>query len=431
MCEHAEKSMTELSDLDPQAYEILQAERARQRRTLNLIASENHTSPAVQEATGSVLSDKYAEGHPGRRWYHGCDVVDRAEQLAMDRATELFGADYANVQPHSGSSANVAVYLAMLQPGDTIMGMDLGHGGHLSHGLSANFSGLFYRSVSYGVREDTERVDMDEVRDIALREKPKLIIAGASAYPRVIDFDAFGQIAREVGAYLMSDIAHIAGLVAGKVHPSPLPASDFVTTTTHKTLRGPRGAMILCATEHSKAIDTAVFPGLQGGPFMHEILAKAIALGEALRPEFSQYARQVISNAQALAETLTEKGWRMVSGGTDNHLMLVDLRSRDEGLTGSMAAGWLDDAGLVANKNKIPFDSRPPTNPSGIRLGTPAVTSRGLTEAHMRRIGQWIDEILASNGDAETIARVRGQVDEVCNACPITNQQRADGGTGL
>ena len=418
--------MTHLSNLDPQAYEILQDELARQRGTLNLIASENHTSPAVQEATGSVLSDKYAEGHPGKRWYHGCEVVDRAEQLAMDRATELFRADYANVQPHSGSSANVAVYLAMLKPGDTILGMDLSHGGHLSHGLTSNFSGLFYRSVSYGVREDTETVDMDAVREVALRERPRLIIAGASAYPRVVDFDTFGAIAREVGAYLMSDIAHIAGLVAGKVHPSPLPASDFVTTTTHKTLRGPRGAMILCRAAHAKAIDSAVFPGLQGGPFMHEILAKAIALGEALRPEFAAYAQQVVANARALAETLAGKGWRLVSGGTDNHLMLVDLRSRDDGLTGGTASGWLAEAGLIANKNKIPFDTRPPADPSGIRLGTPAVTSRGLKEAEMRRIGGWIDEILTGGGDARTIARVRRQVNEVCQAFPIANQQPGD-----
>ncbi|MHC4717950.1 MAG: serine hydroxymethyltransferase, partial [Planctomycetota bacterium] len=375
------------------------------------------------------LSDKYAEGHPGRRWYRGCDVVDRAEQLAGDRAKALFGAEYANVQPHSGTSANVAVYLAVLKPGDTILGMDLGHGGHLSHGLSANFSGLFYRSVSYGVREDTEVVDMDAVRDVALRERPKLIIAGASAYPRTVDFDAFGRIAREVGALLMSDIAHIAGLVAGKVHPSPLPASDFVTTTTHKTLRGPRGAMILCRAEHAKAIDAAVFPGLQGGPFMHEILAKAIALNEALQPDFARYARQVVANARALAETLASKGWRLVSGGTDNHLMLVDLRSRNDGLTGMAASGWLAEAGLIANKNKIPFDSRPPTDPSGIRLGTPAVTSRGLREPEMRRIGQWIDEILTANGDADVIAGVRGQVDEVCEAFPIANQQPAPADT--
>jgi len=417
--------MTYLSKLDPKAYGIIQDELARQRGTLNLIASENHTSPAVQEATGSVLSDKYAEGHPGKRWYRGCDVVDRAEQLAMDRATELFGADYANVQPHSGSSANVAVYLAVLAPGDTILGMDLGHGGHLSHGLTSNFSGLFYHSESYGVSEPTETIDMDAVRDTALRTRPRLIIAGASAYPRVVDFDAFGAIAREVGAYLMSDIAHIAGLVAGKVHPSPLPASDFVTTTTHKTLRGPRGAMILCRSQYAKAIDSAVFPGLQGGPFMHEILAKAIALGEALQPEFAEYARQVVANARALAETLSEKGWRLVSGGTDNHLMLVDLRSREDGLTGTVASGWLAEAGLIANKNKIPFDSRPPTDPSGIRLGTPAVTSRGLKEAQMRSVGLWIDEILTSEGDPETIAGVRGQVSEVCEAFPIANQQSA------
>ncbi|OPX24202.1 MAG: serine hydroxymethyltransferase [Planctomycetales bacterium 4484_123] len=417
--------MTYLSETDPEAYDILQAERTRQRSTLNLIASENHTTPGVHEATGSVLSDKYAEGHPNDRWYRGCEAVDRAEQLAIDRAKSLFGAEHANVQPHSGSTANTAVYLAALEPGDTLMSMDLAHGGHLSHGLETNYSGIFYKVASYTVSRSTERIDMDAVRDLALKARPRLIIAGASAYPRIIDFDAFGEIAREVGAYLMSDIAHIAGLVAGGAHPSPLPASDFVTTTTHKTLRGPRGAIILCRRQYARRIDAAVFPGLQGGPFMHEILAKAIALADAAGPQFAQYAHQVVANSRALAETLAEKGWRLVTGGTDNHLMLVDLRSRDEELTGHVASGWLDEAGIVCNKNKIPFDSRPPSQPSGLRLGTPAVTSRGLKEAQMRQLGEWIDQVLSSRGNADVIAKVRGGVKEMCEEFLAPNQ-RAD-----
>ena len=415
--------MTYLSETDPEAYDILQAERTRQRSTLNLIASENHTTPGVHEATGSVLSDKYAEGHPNDRWYRGCEAVDRAEQLAIDRAKSLFGAEHANVQPHSGSTANTAVYLAALEPGDTLMSMDLAHGGHLSHGLETNYSGIFYRVVRYTVSRSTERIDMDAVRELALKARPRLIIAGASAYPRIIDFDAFGEIAREVGAYLMADIAHIAGLVAGKVHPSPLPAGDFVTATTHKTLRGPRGAIILCRRQYARQIDAAVFPGLQGGPFMHEILAKAVALGNAARPEFAQYARQIVANARVLAETLVEKGWRLITGGTDNHLMLVDLRSRYEELTGHVASGWLAEAGIICNKNKIPFDSRPPSQPSGLRLGTPAVTSRGLKEPQMRQLGDWIDQILSSRGDPDVIARVRADVREMCREFLAPNQQ--------
>jgi len=411
-----------MSVSDPEAYGVLRAERERQKHTLNLIASENHTSPAVQEATGSVLSDKYAEGHPGNRWYRGCEAVDHAEQMAIERAKALFGAEYANVQPHSGSSANVAVYMAMLSPGDTIMGMDLAHGGHLSHGMQTNYSGRFYKIVNYTVSESTEMLDMDAVRDVAMKARPRLIIAGASAYSRTIDFTAFAAIAREVGAYLMSDIAHIAGLVAGKVHPSPLPGSDFVTTTTHKTLRGPRGALILCREEFAKQIDAAVFPGLQGGPFMHEILAKAIAIGEAGRPEFAAYARQIVANAKALAETLSEKGWRLVAGGTDNHLMLVDLRSRDGELTGHVASGWLAQAGIVCNKNKIPFDTRPPSQPSGLRLGTPAVTSRGLKEPQMRQIGLWVDQVLTSGGDAGIIASVHAEAADLCRDLPVPNQ---------
>jgi len=314
--------MAYLSGSDPEAADILESERSRQQTTLNLIASENHASPGVRQATGSVLADKYAEGLPQRRWYCGCEQVDRAEQLAIDRAKALFGAAHANVQPHAGTSANIAVYMAALRPGETIMGMDLTHGGHLSHGRSANYSGKTYKVASYRVREDTERLDMDAVREVAVKARPKMIIAGASAYPRVIDFDAFGRIAREVGAWLLSDIAHIAGLVAGGVHPSPLPGSTFVTTTTHKTLRGPRGAIILCGAEWADRIDAAVFPGLQGGPFPHEMLAKAVALAEAATPEFAAYARQIVANAKALADALTERGWRLVTGGTDNHMVL-------------------------------------------------------------------------------------------------------------
>ena len=417
--------MSSLSQSDPQAFEILQAERNRQKNTLDLIASENHASAAVLEATASALADKYAEGYPGRRYYCGCEHVDRAEQLAIDRAKSLFGAEHANVQPHSGTSANLAVYLAALRPGETIMGMDLSHGGHLSHGQPANYSGKHFNVVSYTVSEQTEMIDVDAVRDLARKTRPRLIIAGASAYSRIIDFDAFGRIAREVGAHLMSDIAHIAGLVVGGVHPSPVPASTFVTTTTHKTLRGPRGAIILCQGAWAKKIDAAVFPGMQGGPLMHEILAKAVALGEAAKPEFAEYARQIVANAKALAETLMERGWRVVTGGTDNHMLLVDLRSRDEELTGRRAATWLAAAGLIANKNKVPCDARPPSETSGVRFGTPAVTTRGLKEPHIRQIGRWTDQILTSAGDAKVAARVRRDVLSLCRDFPVPNHEPA------
>ncbi len=419
--------MTALSQNDPEAFDILQDERNRQHNTLELIASENHASAAVLEATGSVLTDKYAEGYPAHRYYRGCRPSDRTEQLAIDRAKALFGAEHANVQPHSGTSANIAVYLAALKGGDTIMGMDLSHGGHLSHGLGLNYSGIFYNAVFYTLNEQTEMLDMDAVRDLALKERPKMIIAGASAYPRKIDFEAFGRIAEEVGAYLLSDIAHIAGLVAGGVHPSPVPHSTFVTTTTHKTLRGPRSAIILCRNEWAKKIDSAVFPGLQGGPFMHQILAKAVALCEAARPEFADYAAQVVANAAALADTLMEKGWRLITGGTDNHLMLVDLRSRDENLNGHDASGALAAAGLVANKNVIPFDPRPPMQTSGLRFGTPAVTTRGMKQPEMKQIGQWIDEILTNHDDESIIERIGSKVLEMCEAFPVPNQNQAIG----
>lgn len=417
--------MTALSHADPEAFGILQAETDRQHNTLELIASENHASAAVLEATGSILTDKYAEGYPERRYYRGCRQSDRAEQLAIVRAKALFGAEHANVQPHCGTSANIAVYMAALDPGDKTLGMDLSHGGHLSHGLGLNYSGIYYNAAFYRVNEQTERLDMDAVRDSALKIRPKMIIAGASAYPRTIDFEAFRRIADEVGAYLLSDIAHIAGLVVGGVHPSPVPHSTFVTTTTHKTLRGPRSGIILCRNEWAKRVDSAVFPGLQGGPFMHQIIAKAVALGEAARPEFTDYAKQVVANAKVLAETLMEKGWRLVTGGTDNHLMLVDLRSRDENLNGHVASGALAAVGLVANKNVIPFDPRPPMQTSGLRFGTPAVTTRGIKEAQMRQIGEWINEILTNYEDEDLIARIGKKVLEMCEAFPVPNQERS------
>lgn len=413
--------MARLSESDGEAFDILQAERNRQQTTLELIASENHASEAVLEAAASALSDKYAEGYPGQRYYCGCENADRAEQLAIDRARGLFGAEHANVQPHSGTSANIAVYLAALEPGDTLMGMDLAHGGHLSHGQAANYSGKHFKVVSYAVSRQTERIDLEAVRDLARRVRPKLIIAGASAYSRIIDFDAFGRIAEEVGALLLSDIAHIAGLVAGGAHPSPVPASTFVTTTTHKTLRGPRGAIILCRAEWAERIDAAVFPGLQGGPFMHGILAKAVALGEAARPEFAAYARQIVANAKALSETLMERGWRVVAGGTENHMFLVDLGSRDEDLTGHEAANRLAAAGLIANKNKIPFDTRPPSQASGVRFGTPALTTRGLKEPQIRRIGEWIDRILTGDGERRIADDVRAEVLGLCQDFPVPN----------
>ncbi len=417
-----DKIMTALSQTDPEAFGILQAESSRQHSTLELIASENHASAAVLEATGSVLTDKYAEGYPGHRYYRGCRQSDRVEQLAIARAKALFGAEHANVQPHCGTSANIAVYMAALDPGDTILGMDLSHGGHLSHGLRLNYSGIYYKAVFYTLDKQTELLDMDAVRDLALKERPKMIIAGASAYPRTIDFEAFGKIAAEAGAYLLSDIAHIAGLVAGAAHPSPVPHSTFVTTTTHKTLRGPRSGIVLCKNEWAKKVDSAVFPGLQGGPFMHQILAKAVAMGEAARPEFTDYAKQVVANAAALAETLMEKGWRLVTGGTDNHLMLVDLRSRNENLTGHVASGALAAARLVANKNVIPFDPRPPMQTSGLRFGTPALTTRGMKETQMTQIGEWIDQILTNHEDEDLIARIGKEVLEMCGVFPVPNQ---------
>jgi len=413
--------MNSLQDVDPQIAAAVEAEKKRQAETLELIASENHVSSPVLEALGSVLTDKYAEGYPGARCYCGCENVDRSEQICIDRAKKLFGAEHANVQPHSGTSANLAVYVAALSPGKKIMAMNLAHGGHLSHGKSINLSGMLYRVVYYGVRKDTERLDMDQIRDQARKERPDMLIAGASAYPREIDFQTFGAIADEVGALLLCDIAHIAGLVVGGAHGDPVPHSAFVTTTNHKTLRGPRGGIILCRKEWANAIDRAVFPGLQGGPLEHVIAAKAVALGEAMHPKFRDYARAIVVNAKALAEGLRRRGWRLVSGGTDNHLMLVDLHSRMPDLNGQEAAGMLSAAGLVSNANPIPFDPPSPANWSGVRLGTPAVTSRGLGPEQLEPVAEWIDRVWSSRGDEDTIAKVRGEVIEMCRQHPVPN----------
>ncbi|NIA06371.1 MAG: aminotransferase class I/II-fold pyridoxal phosphate-dependent enzyme [Actinobacteria bacterium] len=409
----------EVAKVDPLAAEILAAEERREQNSLNLIASENYASRAVRQATASVLTNKYAEGLPGKRFYHGCEWADSIEQLAIDRAKKLFGTDHANVQPHAGSQANMAVYFAVLKPGDTILGMNLSHGGHLTHGLGANFSGRIYKSLHYGINRTTERIDMDQVREMALKHRPKLIICGASAYPREIDFAAFGEISRECGAMLMADIAHIAGLVAAGLHNSPAQAADFVTTTTHKTLRGPRSGIAMCKAQYAKALDSAVFPGLQGGPLLQQVAAKAVALAEANRPEFKQYGRSIIDNCQALAEELLSRGYHLVSGGTDNHLLLIDLRANYPDITGQQAADWLERANIVVNKNSIPFDQRPAAVTSGVRLGTPAITTRGLGQDQTRQLAGWIDEVISSNGDESLLARVKQQVLQICEAFPI------------
>lgn len=380
--------LDELNSVDPEIKDAIEQELERQRRNIELIASENIVSKGVMAAMGSVLTNKYAEGYPGKRYYGGCEKVDIAENLAIERAKELFGAEHANVQAHSGAQANMAVFFAVLKPGDTVMGMNLAHGGHLTHGSPVNMSGKQYNIIPYGVKEETGTIDYDEVRRLALEHKPKLIVAGASAYSRVIDFKFFGEVAKECGAYLMVDMAHIAGLVAAGVHPSPVPYADFVTTTTHKTLRGPRGGLILCKQEHAKLIDKAIFPGIQGGPLMHVIAAKAVCFREALQPEFKEYAQQVVKNAQALAEGLLSHGINLVSGGTDNHLMLVDLRGK--GITGKELEKRLDEVNITANKNAIPFDPEKPFVTSGVRLGTPAATSRGMKEEDMKEIADVI-----------------------------------------
>jgi glycine hydroxymethyltransferase len=408
-----------LKSADPDLYEAIRKEALRQSSQLELIASENFVSRAVLDALGTVLTNKYAEGLPGKRYYGGCEWVDVAENLARDRAKELFGADHANVQPHSGAQANQAVYLTFLKPGDRFLGMNLSHGGHLTHGSPVNFSGMLFQVSAYGVRESDARIDYDALREQARRERPKMIIAGASAYPRTIDFAAFGEIAREVGAVLMVDMAHIAGLVATGLHPSPVPHADVVTTTTHKTLRGPRGGMILCQEQHAKGIDKSVFPGLQGGPLMHVIAAKAVALKEALEPEFKSYSRQIIANARTLADGLMDRGFGLVSGGTDNHLMLVDLRKSHEDLTGKDAEHALELAGMTVNKNTVPGETRSPFVTSGLRIGTPALTTRGMAEPEMARIAGWIAEVLDAPTDEGRAARVRAQVVELCEAFPL------------
>jgi glycine hydroxymethyltransferase len=409
--------MSSLKTVDPEIYEVIRRETERQAYGLELIPSENFVSDAVLEATGSVLTNKYAEGYPGKRYYGGCEFVDQAESLAIERAKALFGAEHANVQPHSGSQANMAVYMSVLEPGDTMLGMNLSHGGHLTHGSPVNFSGKLYKVVPYGVREDTETIDYDQVRALALEHRPKLIVIGASAYPRFIDFAAFRKIADEAGTMLMADIAHVAGLVAVGLHPNPVPYCEFVTTTTHKTLRGPRAGMILCREAMAKKLNSAIFPGIQGGPLMHVIAAKAVALKEAMRPEFKEYQAQIVRNAQAMAGAIARRGHRLVSGGTDNHLFLVNLK--DTPLTGKDAQDALERVGITVNKNTVPFETRSPFVTSGIRAGTPAITSRGMKEPEMERIGGWIADILEAPSDEATAKRVAASVREICKAFPL------------
>jgi glycine hydroxymethyltransferase len=406
-----------LAETDPDIAAAIRDERHRQNSGLELIASENFVSRAVLEAAGSVLTNKYAEGYPGKRYYGGCEFVDVVERAAIARAKALFGAEHANLQPHSGAQANMAVYLTLLQPGDTVLGMNLSHGGHLTHGHPLNFSGKLYTIVPYGVRKDDERIDYDELDRLADEHKPKMIIVGASAYPRVIDFDRFRRAADRVGAAVFTDMAHIAGLVAAGVHPSPVPHSDFVTTTTHKTLRGPRGGLVLCRERYAKDLDRTVFPGVQGGPLMHVIAAKAVCLKEATEPSFADYQRQIVANASRLAAALVAAGFRLVSGGTDNHLMLVDVFSK--GITGKVAEAALDKAGITVNKNAIPFDPNPPMVASGIRIGTPAVTTRGMREAEMDTIGELIARALMAPTDDRALAMVRTEVETLCRTFPL------------
>lgn len=409
--------LEQLRKTDPEIYDVVVGEMERQRNHIELIAAENFVSEAVLCASGSVMTNKYAEGYPGNRYYGGCQFMDVAENLACDRAKAIFGAEHANVQPHSGSQANMAVLFAILKPGDTILSMALAHGGHLSHGAKKNVSGMLFNVVSYGVSHETERIDMDEVRDKARKHRPKLIIIGASAYPRIIDFPAFKEIADEVGAMTLVDIAHIAGLVAAGLHPNPVPYADFVTLTTHKTMRGPRGGIVLCHANYAKTIDSLVFPGIQGGPLMHTIAGKAVALKEALRPEFKTYQKQILANCQCLLGEMRNAGYRIVSDGSDNHLFLVDLQSHD--VSGQQATVLLEEAGIIVNKNLIPFDPKPPAQASGVRIGTPATTTRGMKEPEMKQIAKWIDQVLSNPHDAALRNRIRHEVKELCDRFPL------------
>jgi len=418
-----------LSEVDPEVFAAIENEQRRQHEGLELIASENFVSEAVMEAAGSVFTNKYAEGYPAKRYYGGCEFTDVVENLARERAKQLFHAEHANVQPHSGSQANAAAYSSVLQPGDTIVGLDLAHGGHLTHGHKLNFSGKLYKVASYGVRKDTETIDYDELEQLAMREKPKLIIGGGSAYPRIFDFQRMRAIADLCGALFLVDMAHFAGLVAAGVHPSPVPHAQFVTTTTHKTLRGPRAGMILCKQEYAAAVDKNVFPGHQGGPLVHIIAAKAVAFKEALEPSFTDYARQIVANAKVLAHTLADAGFRIISGGTDTHLMLIDVFAK--GMLGSEAEAALGKAGITVNKNAIPFDVNPPLKPSGIRIGTPAVTTRGMREEEMRQIGRWIAEALEHRSDEKALDRIRHQVFELAEQFPLYAERRSGAGVAM
>ncbi len=406
-----------LENFDSEISAAIRRETERQEYSLEFIASENFVSERVLEAQGSVLTNKYAEGYPGKRYYGGCEFVDEAERLAIDRARELFGAEHANVQPHSGSQANMAVYFATCQPGDTVLGMNLAHGGHLTHGSPVNFSGKLFNIVPYGVKKETGTIDYDEVERLAEEHRPKLIVVGASAYPRVIDFEAFRRVADKVGAPVMVDMAHIAGLVAAGVHPSPVPHAEFVTTTTHKTLRGPRGGMILCHEEFAKKLNSNIFPGIQGGPLMHVIAAKAVAFKEALQPDFKTYAQQVVKNARTLADELMSRGFNLVSGGTDNHLLLMDFTETE--LTGKVAEETLEQAGITVNKNAVPFDTRSPFVTSGIRIGTPAATTRGLKESEMKKVAEWIERALGNIGEEAALKGIRNEIREFCGSFPL------------
>lgn len=410
-------SLDALQTTDPEVYAAIDAEEERQRNKLLLIASENFASPAVLAAQGSLMTNKYAEGYPGKRYYGGCQHVDQVEDLAIQRCKQIFGADHVNVQPHSGSQANMAAYLSVLKPGDTILGMDLAQGGHLTHGSKVNFSGMIFRAFSYGVDRQSETIDYEAVRKLAEECRPRMIVVGASAYARTLDFPKFQAIAQAVGAYLMVDIAHIAGLIAAGLHPNPVPYADFVTTTTHKTLRGPRGGVVMCKAEHAKAVDKFVFPGMQGGPLMHVIAAKAVAFKEALSPGFKRYQQQVIANARTLAQGLLDRGYKIVSGGTDTHLMLVNLTNK--GITGKEADAALDAAGIIVNKNAVPYDEKPPAVASGIRLGTPIVSTRGMKETEMKEIVALVDRVLQHRQDTAVLEEVRGQAKALCSRFPI------------